>query len=251
MSNSPVNKLTDMERVFIEPSNSTHRQYEALRAYFIDRLPSAEVAARFGYSPGSFRVLCHQLRQNPHRQFFLPPQKGPRRAPKKENLREKVVALRKQNLSIYDINEALSSGGKRLSPAAISIILKEEGFDRLPRRADEERPLRPGPQKADVADVRRLDLSPRSFRTQFGGLFLFLPSLVQIGFDRIINSIDLPGSAMIPASCAMSSLLSLKLFGRRRYSHVMSYVMDEGLALAAGLNVIPKQIGRASCRERV
>ena len=250
MFNSPGNKLTDMERVFIEPSNSTHRQYEALRAYFIDGLPSTEVAARFGYSPGSFRVLCHQLRQNPHRQFFLPPQKGPRRAPKKENLREKVVALRKQNLSIYDINEALSSGGKRLSPAAISIILKEEGFARLPRRADEERPLRPGPQKADVADVRRLDLSPRSFRTQFGGLFLFLPSLVQIGFDRIINSVDLPGSAMIPAPCAMRSLLALKLFGRRRYSHVMSYVMDEGLALAAGLNVIPKRsfLTEYSCR---
>jgi len=213
-----------MERVFIEPSNSTHRQYEALRAYFIDGLPSTEVAARFGYSPGSFRVLCHQLRQNPHRQFFLPPQKGPRRAPKKENLREKVVALRKQNLSIYDINEALSSGGKRLSPAAISIILKEEGFARLPRRADEERPLRPGPQKADVADVRRLDLSPRSFRTQFGGLFLFLPFLIQIGFDRIINSIDLPGSAMIPAPCAMRSLLSLNTdFHRFANRHIKPY----------------------------
>jgi len=90
--------------------------------------------------------------------------------------------------------------GRDCSPAAISIILKEEGFTRLPRRADEERPQRPGPHKAEVADVRRLDLSPRSFRTQFGGLFLFLPSLVQIGFDRIISSLDLPGSKMIPAS---------------------------------------------------
>ena len=239
-----------MERVFLEPSNSTHRQYEALRAYFVDGLHSAETAARFGYSPGSFRVLCHQLRQNPHRQFFLPPQKGPRRGPKKESLREKVVALRKQNLSIYDINEALASEGKRLSPAAISIILKEEGFARLPRRADEERPRRPGPQKAEVADVRQLDLSPRSFRTQFGGLFLFLPSLVQIDFDRIISSVDLPGSKMIPAACAMRSLLALKLFGRRRHSHVMSYVMDEGLALEAGLNVIPKRsfLTEYSCR---
>ena len=239
-----------MERIFLEPSNSTHRQYEALRAYFVDGLPSAETAARFGYSPGSFRVLCHQLRQNPHRQFFMPPQKGPRIAPKKENLREQVVALRKQNLSIYDINEVLASDGQRLSPAAISILLKEEGFARLPRRADEERPSRPGPQKAEVADVRQLDLSPRSFRTQFGGLFLFLPSLVQIGIDRIISSIDLPGSVMIPATCAIRSLLALKLFGRRRHSHVMSYVMDEGLALVAGLNVIPKRsfLTEYSCR---
>ena len=250
MFNSPGNKLTDIERIFLEPSNSTHRQYEALRAYFVEGLPSAETAAYFGYSPGSFRVLCHQLRQNPDRKFFLPPRKGPRIAPKKENLREKVVALRKQNLSIYDIKEVLASDEQRLSPAAISIILKEEGFTRLPRRADEERPRRPGPQKAEVADVRQLDLSPRSFRTQFGGLFLFLPSLVQIGIDRIISCIDLPGSVMIPATCAIRSLLALKLFGRRRHSHVMSYVMDEGLALAAGLNVIPKRsfLTEYSCR---
>ena len=180
----------------------------------------------------------------------MPPKKRPRIAPKKENLREKVVALRKQNLSIYDINEVLASDGQRLSPAAISIILKEEGFARLPRRADEERPRRPGPQKAEVADVRQLDLSPRSFRTQFGGLFLFLPSLVQIGFDQIVGSLDLPGSMMIPSTCAMRSLLALKLFGRRRHSHVMSYVMDEGLALVAGLNVIPKRsfLTEYSCR---
>ena len=250
MFNSPGNKLTDIERIFLEPSNSTHRQYEALRAYFVEGLPSAETAARFGYSPGSFRVLCHQLRQDPDRKFFLPPRKGPRIAPKKEDLREKVVALRKQNLSIYDINDVLAGDEQRLSPAAISIILKEEGFTRLPRRSDEERPRCPGPQKAEVADVRQLDFSPRSFRTQFGGLFLFLPSLVQIGIDRIISSIDLPGSVMIPATCAIRSLLALKLFGRRRHSHVMSYVMDEGLALAAGLNVIPKRsfLTEYSCR---
>jgi hypothetical protein len=239
-----------MQRVFLEPSNSTHRQYEALRAYFVERLPSKQAAARFGYSQGTFRVLCHQLRQDPHRQFFLPPQKGPRRAPKKENLREKVVALRKHNLSIYDISEALAAEKKRLSPAAISLILKEEGFARLPRRADEERPPRAGVQKAEPADLRRLDLSPRSFRTQFGGLFLFLPSLVQMGFEKIIASVDLPGSKMIPASCAFRSLLALKLYGRRRHSHVMSYVLDEGLALMAGLNVIPKRsfLTEYSCR---
>jgi len=239
-----------MRRVFLQPSNSTHRQYEALRAYFVERLPSKQAAARFGYSQGTFRVLCHQLRQDPHRQFFLPPQKGPRRAPKKENLREKVIALRKQNLSIYDISEALAAEKKRLSPATISLILKEEGFARLPRRADEERPPRAGVQKAQPADLRRLDLSSRSFRTQFGGLFLFVPSLVQMGFEKIIGSVDLPGSKMIPASCAIRSLLALKLYGRRRHSHVMSYVLDEGLALMAGLNVIPKRsfLTEYSCR---
>ena len=49
-------RLTDLERVFLEPANATHRQYEALRAFFVDKVPSKEVAERFGYTPGSFRV---------------------------------------------------------------------------------------------------------------------------------------------------------------------------------------------------
>jgi hypothetical protein len=44
----------DLAQVFLTPANSTHRQYEALRAYFVERLPAAEVAARFGYTVGSF-----------------------------------------------------------------------------------------------------------------------------------------------------------------------------------------------------
>ena len=55
---------------------------------------------------------------------------------------------------------------------------------------------------------------------------------------------------MIPAAQAMRSLLGLKLFGSARHSHVMSYVLDEGLALFAGLNVIPKRsfLTEYSCR---
>jgi len=66
--------------VFREPANSTHRQYEALRAFFVEGVPGAEAAARFGYTPGSFRVLVHQFRQDPQRAFFVPPAKGPQAA---------------------------------------------------------------------------------------------------------------------------------------------------------------------------
>lgn len=240
MKESEASKLT-LARLFLTPRNSTHRQYEALRAYFVEGLPSAEAAERFGYSPASFRVLCHEFRKNPEREFFLPPRKGPRSAPKSDPFRDRIIALRKQNLSIYDIREELARSGSSLSPPAISTILKQEGFARLPRRRDDERPGRPGPEKADVADVTALDLSPRNFRTQFGGLFLFVPYLVDIGFEKIIDAADLPGSKMIPAGCAMRSLLALKLYGRRRHSHVVSYVMDDGLALFAGLNASPKR----------
>ena len=71
MDDNSRDRLTFARR-FLEPSNSTHRQYEALRAFFVDGLPSAEAAARFGYTPASFRVLVHQFRNQPDRDFFVP-----------------------------------------------------------------------------------------------------------------------------------------------------------------------------------
>ena len=250
MFTSEPKELTDVSRLFLEPTNATHRQYEALRAFFVDRLPSAEAAHRFGYTPGSFRVLVHQFRQNPRRDFFLKPAKGPQSAPKTDPVRDRVIALRKENLSIYDISRNLAHEGHPLSPVAVAQILKDEGFARLPRRADDERPLGSRPITADTADVRQLDLSPQSFRTKFGGLFLFLPMLASIPLDRMLRASGFPGSEMIPAGTALRSLLALKLFGTARHGHVMSVVLDQGLALFAGLNVIPKRsfLTEYSCR---
>jgi transposase len=249
MADHSRDRLT-LARRFLVPSNSTHRQYEALRAFFVDGLPSAEAAARFGYTPGSFRVLVHQFRNQPKRDFFAPTAREGRPPGKQKRLREQVVALRKQNLSVHDISHALGRDGGSLSPAAVAAILREEGFAKLPRRADDERPDGPRPVVADVADVRQLDLTPRTLRTKFGGLFLFLPWLVSAGLDKLLARSGFPGSQMIPAACAMRSLLALKLFGNARHSHVMSSVLDEGLALFAGLNVVPKRsfLTEYSCR---
>src|SRR4030042_1030419 len=105
MSTSTADRLTEAARqVFLVPKNALHRQYEALRAFFVEGLPSAEAARRFGYTPGSFRVLCHELRQNSEREFFLPSRAKQPLGPKKDRVREEIVALRKQNLSIYDIS---------------------------------------------------------------------------------------------------------------------------------------------------
>jgi hypothetical protein len=81
-----------------------------------------------------------------------------------------------------------------------------------------------------VADVQQLDLSSRQFRTQFGGLFLFVPYLTEVPWKAVFESNGFPGSKMIPASHAMRSLLGLKLYGSARHSHVMSQVFDPGLA---------------------
>ena len=77
----------------------------------------------------------------------------------------------------------------------ISIVLKEEGFARvLPRRHDDERPVGARPETAQPADVRQFDLTPRQFRTKFGGLFLFLPYLTQIPLAEILRKSGFPGT---------------------------------------------------------
>src|SRR4051812_32533217 len=119
---SSAKNLTPLAEHFLQPSNATHRHYEALRAYFVEGLPGPEVAERFGYRYGSFRTLASQFRKEPNRPFFLSPAKGPHTAPQKQALRESVIALRKQNLSIYDISRALSVDGQAISPVAVDQI---------------------------------------------------------------------------------------------------------------------------------
>jgi hypothetical protein len=238
----------DLAHRFLTPQNASHRQYEALRAYFVEQRPGSEVAQRFGYTRGSLHQLVHQFRCQPGRRFFVAaPRPG---AKTDETIRQRIVQLRKQNQSIYDISEALKKEGLPRTPVAVAALLRQEGFAKLPRRGDAERPAGTRPTAADRADARAVNLEPRTLRTKFGGLFLFLPALVEIGFDRVIGRCDLPGTQMVPAAHALRSLLALKLFGTQRHLHVMSAVLDEGLALFAGLNVIPKRsfLTEYSCR---
>jgi len=240
-------------RFFLEPVNALHRQYEALRAYFVEGIPSAEAAQRFGYTPGAFRVLCHQFRrgQNLEERFFREVHHGPQAAPARDPVRELVVAMRKKNLSVYDIRHELKAQGHEISINSLSVLLREEGFARLPRRRDEERPATIKPEPAQVGDVGNLDLSPRMFRTRVAGLFLLVPLMKDLDLGQVAEQAKLPGSKMIPAEQALRSLLALKLIGKERKSHVMNLVFDEGLALFAGLNVIPKRSYLAAYSSRI
>jgi hypothetical protein len=255
MQSSTANQITTPpnQNFFLAPRFPLQRQYEALRAFFVDEEASTDVARRFGYSPGAFRVLCHQFRHNPDKRasFFRQPQRGPQVARLRDRVRDLAVAMRKRNLSVYDIQRELAAAGHRISINSLIILLREEGFSRLPRRADDERPRTVKPEIAKVADVRRLDLSPRSFRTPMAGLFLFVPLLDRIDLQNVVTTARLPGSKMIPAAQAVASLLALKLIGAERKSHVMDLVMDQAIALFAGINVVPKRSYLAAYSSRI
>ena len=233
--------LSDCHRFFVEPGTPRHRQYEALRAYFVEGRPPKEVARAFGYSLASFHVLCHHFRRDPAPVFFVAPRRGPRAQPKKAAARDLIIRLRKQNYSVYEISATLKERRCPLSPTAVREVLKAEGFAPLPRRLDEERPDYPRPTVEPVADVRQFSLAPRTFLTRCGGLFLFVPDLVHLATDQLAGAAALPGSQQIPAGHALRAGLALKLWSIERKRHVMALVADEGLALFAGLNAFPKK----------
>ena len=153
MSDSESDELTDFGRYFLRPGNPTHRQYEALRAYFVEALPSHEVARRFGYSPGSFRVLCHQFRAQPDRAFFLPPAKGPKSAPKTDPVRDQVIALASRTCRSTTSVVSWRGADARSAPPPSRRCSRPRASP-PPRRRDDERPEHPHPEAAAPADVR-------------------------------------------------------------------------------------------------
>lgn len=49
-------------RYFLEPAQPLHRRYEVLRAFFVERQPQAEIAARFGLTPATVQSLVRDFR---------------------------------------------------------------------------------------------------------------------------------------------------------------------------------------------
>ena len=57
---------------FLQPRSTFHRRYEALRAFFIEGRPLAEVAAQFGYKPTALNVLISRFRHDVRGQDIPP-----------------------------------------------------------------------------------------------------------------------------------------------------------------------------------
>ena len=256
--------MTDYTRAFLKPTEPLFTRYEIVRACMVDNESQRSVAERFGYSYGSVRNLCSQFRKNPTTAFFLPGPRGGAKKPEStaastrskkadalEQRTQRILTMRRElNLSAVEIAEALRQEGQRVSDATVMRTLQLAGVPKLHRRTVQQRLDAPVPHRAAAADVRELNLAPRQFRTEFGGLFLFAHDLARVQLDALLAESGVSGSPMIPAGCAFRALLALKLWGLRRSAHVMREVLDPGLALFAGLNVMPKRsmLTKYSCR---
>jgi len=227
---------------FLNPTDPMQRRYEALRASFVEGLSAHEVAKKFDYSVHTVNALRRDFKAGSLQPFFLPLARGPRSPrPATTECKERIIALRKQNYAIGEIEEVLLREGQTISAKTIHLLLQAEGFARLFRRTRVERreALQRAKVPAEVAEVSTFG-AHRLVRTSFGGVFLFLPLMMELHLDQILANSGFYGSKQIPPINYLMSFMALKLIGKERLSHVTDLNFDYGLGAFAGLNVLPK-----------
>lgn len=245
----------NLSHYFTQPKNATHRQYEAMRAFFCNGLSIKEVADQFGFSSLYFKKLKNEYVKeliNGHDPFFSEKKTGPKQRRTEETVIEMIVALRKQNYAITDIRAALHAKGHVSSLNTILSILKQSGFATLPKRTHQERVSMQLPQKIIPSESIAYKYVEELFTTErAAGVLIFLPMLQSLGLIKAIKDAGFPSTKQLSDVQMVLSFLSLKLMGNTRWSHDSVWNMDRALGLFAGLNVLPKATTLSSYSYRV
>jgi transposase-like protein len=231
------------------------RRYEAIRAYLYEGASLAQAAARFGYTRSALASLVRDWRAGKLTLFAEPARPGRKSAPKKDAARARVVELRRQGLSVYEISARLATEGRPLNRTGVGQILSEEGFGRLLRHPEPQAsasPATPG-RDTNLPPATLIDFAafPQRADTRLAGLLLAVPDLVALDLPALARAAGYPGTRVIPAVSWLLSLLALKLTGTRRVSHVDDLLDDPAAALLAGLAILPKKSALTSYSYRL
>jgi transposase len=233
---------------FTAPQQLNQRRYEALRAFFVDGLTHAQAAERFGYTRWTMVDLVHDYRAGKLELFARPRKPGPPPgvAPAKDRARGRVIELRRQGLSTYEISAQLAREATPLNRTSVAEILSEEGFGRLLRHPAELVSTAVATPGRDTRLPRTavLDFTtwPARCDSAKAGLLLLIPDLVALDLPALINRAGYPSTRVVPAASWLLSLLALKLTRTRRVSHVDDLLLtDPAAALLAGLATLPKK----------
>ena len=107
---------------FTAPAQVNQRRYEALRAYFTEGLTYGQAGARFGYTRWAMIDLARQHRAGKLELFAAPRKPGPPAGatPVKDRARGRVIELRRQGLSSYEISARLAAEGRPLNRTSVS-----------------------------------------------------------------------------------------------------------------------------------
>lgn len=243
---------------FTNPQNTVQKQYEALRAFYVEKCPGEEVAKRFGYTLSSFYSLTRDFKKNllrnkPAHVFFTPKTTGRKPKTEADKIYQLIIDLRKKYLSVPDIKAIVDAQGQHtISESHIYNVINNEGFARLPRRNNSIREKAGSEFKIEAPKSSMLDFTPEAFSSQNSlGILCLLPYIQRYGIDRLILQSDYPETNTISKLSSILCFLGLKLSDVRRYSADDIWCMDRGLGLFAGLNVLPKTGWYTSYSHRV
>ncbi|MCP4160960.1 MAG: hypothetical protein GY760_12880, partial [Deltaproteobacteria bacterium] len=244
---------------FTNPKNPKQKQYEALRAFFSEELSAKEVAKKYGYGLHRFYSITKAFRKefetkNKEDLFFISSKKGRKYKDVEGKLKTLIVDCRKQYLSIPDIKATLDAKGHCLSLRYIHLVLKKEGFSRLPRRSQHSREdvKKEVIKKIEAPKSVPLSFELESFSTQNTiGILCLIPLIEKYGIREAIENSGYPGTSVINRLSSILCFLALKLSNIRRYSADDLWCMDRATGLLAGLNVLPKTGWYTSYSHRV
>ena len=240
---------------FLQQDSAAQKQYEALRMYFVEEQKAAVVAPKFGYTYRAFTSLISDFKKNIKagnykELFFVRKQAGRHKKTNSNKVKDIAITLRKKNFSVEDIKISLDAHGSNISESTIYLMLKNDGFAKLPKRSKQEKQqLENGKITAQKSQL--LADKSQQFKTSNGGLLCFLPYIKKYGIDTIIANSDFPETKTLPRLQSILSFLAIKLSGFRRYSCDDLWCMDRGAGLFAGLNVLPKTTWFSSYSHRV
>ena len=231
--------------LFAHPAQPNQRRYEALRAYLYEGASLDQAAGRFGYTPATLNSLARDLRAGKLALFAPAGKPGRKHAPKKDRALPRVIQLRRDGLSVYEISTRLAVEGIGLNRTGVGQILREEGFGRLLRDPADQASTSPATSGRDTrlpkTSVLDFDAFPQRVHTAMAGLLLAIPDLVALDLPALVHRAGYPGTNVVPATGWILSLLALKLTGTRRVSHVDDLLGDPAAGLFAGLGVLPKK----------
>lgn len=242
---------------FAEPVATAHKKYEALRAFFYEKLPAEEVAVKYGYKLSSLYSLTRDFRDflkdsGNEDMFFITKKPGRREKDTEGNITALIINLRKKYLSVPDIKAIVDSKGYKISERYIHNVLQKDGFDRLPRRTKQDRGIRNTSDIITAPETAALTYKPERFNTLNSiGILCLLPYMKKYGIDRAIEKSRYPETKSIDRLSSILSFIALKLSNIRRYSADDLWCMDRGLGLFAGLNVLPKTAWFSSYSSRI
>ena len=87
----------DPYKYFAYPRSPGQKQYEALRAFYVDNLPAKVVAERFGYTLASFNALRHKFKTR-QLTFMFTEKRGPQGSRVPKEIQQRIFELRRNRL---------------------------------------------------------------------------------------------------------------------------------------------------------